>query len=106
MALTFTPDKLYPNDVWGSVEVRKVTATPAANDYPSGGYTVAPGAGISLSQIYAIVIQSSPPGYNAVVNSSTGKIQLFQSTNSVGPQGELPANTNVTAPLVLLLLGK
>ena len=102
MALTFTPSPVYPNDVWGSVNVRLVTATPAASDYVAGGYPLAAslGKGITLAVIYFVIPLSG--GVNTpVFNPTTGNLQVYAAG------AEVAAGTDLSAtPFTLLIVGK
>lgn len=82
MAYTVTANAVVPNDVWGKVEVRNVTLAPAASDYPTGGYALTPGSGISLNKIYWAIPEGGQGGIDPVWNPTTGKLQMF--ATSVG----------------------
>ena len=107
MALTIVPSSIYPNDVWGAVEVRFVNCTPAAADYATGGYTLTPGQGISLAVIYIVDYIGGLGGYTPVWNLTTQKLQVFQSAAALGPATEVPAATDLSGfTFQLVLIGR
>ena len=77
MAYTITPSTTVPVDVWGHVETRFVTLTPAVADYATGGYALTPGQGISLSKVYWAIPVGNQGGITPVWNASTGYLQMF-----------------------------
>jgi len=116
MALTIAPSAIHPVDVWGALPVRVVTATPAAADYTTGGYTLTPGSGIPLgSPIFGVITLGDTGGTGAVVlkwNTSTSKLQAFWS-GAVAEGGaaaaelaEVTAGTDLSAfTFTLLIIG-
>ena len=97
MAYTVTANAVVPNDVWGKVEVRNVTLAPAVADYPTGGYALTPGSGISLNKIYWAIPEGGQGGIDPVWNPTTGKLQMFATAPSAGiPLSLGPVSTAAT----------
>jgi hypothetical protein len=104
MALTITPSTIYPNDVWGSVNVNWVNALPAVSDYTTGGYTLTPGQGIGLGVIYFIIPVGGQAGYVPVLNPATGKLQVWESAAGAGELQQVPNGADLSAVTFTLLL--
>lgn len=110
MALTITPNAVYPLDTWGSVEVRNVNAVPAASDYATGGYTLTPGSGIALQTIYFVLPNGGQGGYVPVWNPATNKLQVFEQAaiaaapSTASALAEVGAGTDLSALTFSLLV--
>lgn len=77
MAYTVAPSTTVPVSVLSQIEVRNVTLQPAVADYPTGGYALTPGQGISLNKIYWTIPEGGQGGIAPVWNPTTGKVQMF-----------------------------
>jgi hypothetical protein len=110
MAAVFT-NKLDSNDVWGKHRVIVTTMATAGSDYVTGGFAVTP-AQFGMRQIYGMdPIGGNAAGgaYMAAYNNSTGKVQLFNPTNttpSVGPAVEVSNGGGVAASISFLVIGE
>lgn len=111
MALTITQSAIHPVDVWGALPVRVVTATPAAADYPTGGYTLTPGVGIPLgAPIFGVLTLGDTGGTTAVIlkwNTATSKLQAFWTGAVISTAlAEVTAATDLSAfTFTLLIIG-
>lgn len=110
MALTITKSTIHPEDVWGALPIAIVTATPAASDYATGGYTLTPGVGIPLGSIFA-VLQLGDTGTTTEVrlkwNTTTQKLQAYWTGAAVsGFLAEVTPNTDLSGfTFTLLIIG-
>ena len=111
MALTVTQSTIHPKDVWGDLPIAIVTATPAASDYPTGGYALTPGTGIPLgTPIFGVFTLGDTGGTTGVYlkwNTSTSLLQAFGTgPTSTGPLAEVASGTNLSAfTFTLLIVG-
>jgi hypothetical protein len=99
----------------GSLRAEIITLTPAASDYPTGGYPIIPSAGttvgtgnIGMSKVVAVVPLNLPSGFDASWNASTGKVQVFginiAAFATLTAEVEVTAGTNIGA-MTLLVIG-
>lgn len=85
----------------GNLRAEMITATPAANDYPTGGYPIV-AANMGMTKIITVIPLSMPGGFDASWNKATGKVQILGVQVTVAgatilAQVEATATTNIPA---------
>ncbi len=111
MALTITQSTIHPKDVWGALPIAVVTATPAASDYVTGGYSLPPGTGIPLgTPIFGVFTLGDTGGTTGVLlkwNTSTSLLQVFVTGSAAGANfAEASAGSNFSGfTFTLLIVG-
>lgn len=95
----------------GNFRGELVTLAPSVSDYATGGYLVQGIAGstestgdIGLSKVLFVIPVGGEGGYSPVFNPTTSKVRIFEPSNAVGPQVEVPAHTDLSAYSFQLLV--
>ena len=113
--MSYTITKISDGDCnLGNLNGEFVNLQPSSSDYATGGYAInsqeavlnnsALTANCDLYKIITVLPAANQGGYAPVWNASTGKLQIFQGASGLGPDTEVPANTDLSAYTFLLLL--
>jgi hypothetical protein len=99
------------DDVWGRHRLEHVTLQPAVSDYPTSGYPIVGISGptestgnVGIAKVGYVIPIGGQGGYTPVWNPSTGKLQIWQGASGLGPDSEVPANTDLSSYTFNLLV--
>lgn len=98
----------------GNLSGEFVALQPSTSDYATGGYAInsqeavlnnsALTANCDLYKIITVLPTGGQGGYNPKWNPTTGKLQMWQTATANAAEGEVPANTDLSALTFQLLL--
>jgi hypothetical protein len=93
------------DDIIGKQRCAIVKITPAAADYPTGGYAIVAGSsGVGLKVIDYVEVVYGPVGWSTQWNSATNKVQVLGgSAAAAGVASEAAAATDFSASQGMLL---
>jgi hypothetical protein len=88
----------------GNLRGELLTLQPSVSDYATGGYLVQGIGGnpltagdVGMDKVIFVIPVGGQGGYSPVFNPTTSKVQIYEPSNSVGPQVEVPASTDLSA---------
>jgi hypothetical protein len=94
----------------GNFRGELLTLAPSVSDYAAGGYLVEGIGGatentgtVGMDKVLFVIPVGGQGGYSPVFNPTTSKVQIFEPSNAVAPQVEVPAHTDLSAYAFLLL---
>ena len=104
--------KLSDGDIsLGNLRAELITLVPSVSDYATGGYLI-PGIGgtteatgnVGMDKVLFVIPVGGQQGYNPVWQTSTSKMAMFEDSGAVGPFGQVPALTDLSAYTFELLV--
>jgi hypothetical protein len=95
----------------GNLRGELCTLQDSVSDYAPGGYLVQGIGGttestgnVGLDKVLFVIPVGGQGGYSPVFNPTTSKLQVFEPSNALGVQSEVPVNTDLSAYAFQLLV--
>jgi len=104
--------KLSDGDIsLGNLRAELVNLIPSVSDYATGGYLVQGIGGttettgnVGIDKVLFVIPVGGQQGYLPVWQNSTSKLAMFEDSGAVGPLGQVPPNTDLSAYTFELLV--
>ena len=95
----------------GNLRAELIPLGPSVSDYATGGYLIQGIGGtteatgnVGMDKVLFVIPVGGQQGYNPVWQTSTSKMAMFEDSGAVGPFGQVPALTDLSAYTFELLV--